>query len=236
VKKLLWSMIVSCHCWAQTGAPTPGQINGRLLDDLSGDGFVHGCNLENGQRRVVCTMDHPNTIVPPEKPRQGPIGQTISVRQLRHKIPKDAARDFQRAIKLSRAGEHQKAVAELEAAMRLDPELYSAADRMGAEYIYLGRWDKAEMAFRRTTDLEPSWWMGHYNLALALYRRGDLGGAEKSMRRALLLSSENAMIHLALGAMLVKREETRAEGITELRLAAPTMADARQALRDLGTR
>jgi Flp pilus assembly protein TadD len=53
---------------------------------------------------------------------------------------------------------------------------------------------------------------GHYNLALALYRRGDLGGAEKSMRRALLLSSENAMIHLALGAMLVQREETRAEG------------------------
>jgi tetratricopeptide (TPR) repeat protein len=234
VNKFFWSVIISWHCWAQTRTPTPAQINGGLLDDLQGDGFVHTCNIGKGQLRGVCTGDA-YTIVPPEKPRD-PIGQIISVRQLRHKIPKDAARRFQRAIKLSRAGEHAKAVTELEAAIRLDPELDSAEDRLGAEYVYLGRWDEAELAFRRTTELEPSWWMGHYNLALALYRRGDLSGAEESMRRALLSSSGNVKIRLALGAMLVKREETRAEGIRQLRLAAPTMPDARQALRDLGIR
>lgn len=235
MSKFFWLVIISWNCWAQTRTLTPEQINDELLGDLRGDGFVHPCKISKGQLQVVCPVDT-YTIVPPEKPHDGPIGQVISVKQLRQKIPKDAAREFQRAIKLSRAGEHEKAVTELEAAMRLDPELYSAEDRLGAEYIYLGRWDKAEIAFRRTTELEPSWWMGHYNLALTLYRRGDLDGAEESMRRSLLSSSENAKIHLALGAMLVKREETRAEGIMELRLAAPTMADARQALRDLGTR
>jgi tetratricopeptide (TPR) repeat protein len=235
VNRLFWSVVVSFPCWAQTLTPTPDQINGTSLGDLRGDGFVHGCHFEKGQLQVVCTVD-PDIIVPPQRLHEPSIGQTISVRQLRHRVPKGAAREFQRAIKLSRAGEHEEAVTELEAAMRLDPELYSAEDRLGAEYIYLGRWDKAENAFRRTTDLEPSWWIGHYNLALALYRRGDLGGAEESMRRALLLCDEKAKIHLALGAMLVKQEETRAEGITELKLAAPTMAEARQMLRDLDTR
>jgi Tfp pilus assembly protein PilF len=235
MNRLFWLVIVTCHCCAQTHTSAPEQINSGLLEDLSGDGFVHACKAEKGQLQPRCTVD-PYTIVPPEKPQERPTGQTISVRQLRHKIPREAAREFQRAVKLSQAGEHAKAATELEAAVRRDPELSSAEDRLGIEYLYLGRWDDAELAFRRTVDLEPSWWLAHYNLALLLYSKGDFGGAENNMRRALLLSGENAQVHLALGAMLVKREETRAEGITQLKLAARTSADAKRALQDLGTR
>jgi tetratricopeptide (TPR) repeat protein len=234
VSRALWAVMVSCTCWAQTVVTMPDQRNGKSDDGLTGDGFVHGCTLGKGQFQPVCSVD-PYTTVPPDQPHEQFIGQPISVRQLRHKVPKEAAREFQRAIKLSRAGEHEKAAAALEAAVGRDPELSSAEDRLGVEYTYLGRWGEAETAFRRTVDLEPAWWMGHFNLALVLYAKGDLPGAEQSLRRALVVSSDNPKIHLILGKMLVMREETRAEGITELRFAARTMPDAKQALRDLGT-
>jgi tetratricopeptide (TPR) repeat protein len=233
MNRLFWSLIAGCHCWAQTGTPTLEQFNGRLADDLRGEGFVHDCHFEKGQLHPICTVDL-YTVVPPERPEEQSIGQMVSVRQLRHKVPKEAATEFQRAIKLSRAGKHEKAAAELEAAVRRDPELSSAEDRLGVEYVYLGRWEEAEMAFRRTVDLEPAWWMGYYNLALILYRRGDLSDAEKSLRRALALPSENPQIHLALGAMLMTREETRTEGITELRFAARTMPSVKRTLQGLG--
>jgi tetratricopeptide (TPR) repeat protein len=236
VKRLFWSVIISCHCWAQTGAPKPEpQIGRGLLDDLGYDSFAHECNYGKQQLQVTCTVD-PYTEVPREGPNERPTGQTISVRQLRHKIPKEAVREFHRAIKFSRTGEHEKAATELEAALHRDPEFSSAEDLLGIEYASLERREEAEMAFRRTIDLEPAWWMGHYNLARILYDKGDVDGAEESLRRALVCSSENPKIHLALGKLLVGREATRAEGIGELRIAAHTMADARRALRDLGAR
>jgi len=92
------------------------------------------------------------------------------------------------------------------------------------------------MAFRRLIDIEPRSWMGHYNLAITLYGKGDAAGSEQSTRRALALSTDNPRIHLLLGELLVMREQTRAEGLTELRLAARTLSDARWVLRVLSTR
>jgi tetratricopeptide (TPR) repeat protein len=235
VNRLFWVVIVGCHCWAQTEALTPRQANDRFLEDLRGDSVVRTCTPGKGQPPVVCTTN-PYGIDPPKIPQEKPAGDTISVKQLGHRIPKEAAKGFHRAIKLSRAGEHEKAAAELELAVHRDPELASAENRLGVEYAYLRRWEEAEMAFRRSVDMEPASWMGHYNLALTLYGRGDLPGAEQSARRALLFSGENPRIRLLLGELLVMREETRAEGITELRFAAHTMAVARRVLQDLGIR
>jgi tetratricopeptide (TPR) repeat protein len=235
VNRLFWVVIVGCPCWAQTEALTPRQANDRFLADLRGDSVVRTCTPGKGQPPVVCTTN-PYGIDPPEIPQEKPSGQTISVEHLGHRIPKEAAREFHHAVKLSRAGEHEKAAAELELAVHRDPELASAENQLGVEYAYLRRWEEAEMAFRRSVEVEPAWWMGHYNLALTLYGRGDLSGAEQSTRRALVFSSENPRIRLLLGELLVMQEETQAEGITELRFAARTMGVARRVLRDLGVR
>lgn len=231
MKTIFWAVIVSCHCWAQADVPT---ANRAYLEDLRGDSVVRRCPPGNSQLQVFCGADN-DGITPTEIRRQKPTGETISVRQLQHKIPKEAAKEFQRALKLSGAGEHQKAAAGLETALRRDPEFASAENQLGAEYSYLGRWEDAELAFRRVTDIEPASWMGHYNLALILYSRGDLAGAEQYTRHALALSSESPRIHLLLGELLVTRNETRAEGLAELRFAARTMSDARWVLRVLGS-
>jgi tetratricopeptide (TPR) repeat protein len=233
VNRIFWAAIIGYRCWAQADAPT--QANDGSLADLRGDSIVRTCTPGRGQPPAVC-ITTPDGMAPPEVARQKPIGETISVRQLQHKVPKEAEKEFRRATKLSRVGEHAKAAAELEAALRRDPQLSSAENQLGVEYAHLGRWEEAEMAFRRFIDMEPASWLGHYNLALTLYGGGDLPGAEQSTRRALACSGENPQIHLLLGELLVMREQTRAEGLTELRFAARTMLDARWVLRVLGTR
>lgn len=235
MNKLFWVVIAGCHCWAQKDPLTPSQVNDRLLEDLRGNTVVRPCTPGRGQPQVVCTTS-PADMAPPEMPPAKPTGETISVGQLQHKIPKEAAKAFQRAVKLSGAGEHEKAAAELESAVRRAPQLPLAVNQLGVEYSYLGRWDEAETTFRRSIELEPASWMGYYNLALILYSRGDRQGAEQTTRRALAISSETARIHLLLGELLVLRDETRAEGLTELRFAARTMSDARWVLRVLGAR
>jgi tetratricopeptide (TPR) repeat protein len=174
-------------------------------------------------------------MAPREITQKKPAGETISVSQLQHRIPKEAAKAFQRGLKFSQVGAHDKAAAELEAALRRDPQLASAENQLGVEYSYLGRWEEAEQAFRRFIGIDPNSWMGHYNLTLTLYSGGDLRGAEQSARRALALSSENPRIHLLLGELLVTSDQTRAEGFTELRVAARTLSNARWVLRVLGT-
>src|SRR5215469_9165494 len=223
VYRLLAIIMVSCHCWAQMNAPMPGQTGLRgLLDDSDMAGTLHGCHFGKDSFQLICSVD-PYTKAPREAPvQERPTGEKVSVKQLRHKISKEAARAFQRGIALSMAGKHEEAATELEAAVRRDPELSSAEDQLGLEYVYLGRWKEAETAFRRAIDLEPASWMPHYNLALTLYGAGDGHGAEESMRRALQLSNENPRIHLVLGEMLIQREETRTEGISELNFAART--------------
>ena len=231
MNRIFCAAIIGYRCWAQADALT--QANNGSLADLRGDSIVRTCTPGRGQPPAVC-ITNPDGMASPEVARQKPTGETISIRQLQHKVPKEAAKEFERATKLSRAGEHAKAAAELEAAVRRDPQLSSAENQLGVEYAYLGRWEEAEMAFRRVIDMEPASWLGHFNLALTLYSRGDLPGAEQSTRRALACSGENPRIHLLLGELLVMREQTRAEGLTELRSAARTMLDARWVLRILG--
>ncbi len=232
MNRIFWAGILACHCWAQT-QPTPARVNDRLFEELRGGGRT--CTPGTGQPKSVCITDT-GGAAPPGFTQTKPPGETVSVNQLQHKIPKDAAKAYQRAMKFSQAGEHEKAASELESALRRDAAYTAAENQLGVEYSYLGRWDESEQAFRRATDIEPAFWMGHYNLALTLYSRGDFPGAERSTRRALALSSDNARIHLLLGELLVLHDQTRAEGLTELRFAARTLSDARWVLRILDHR
>ena len=163
---------------------SPDQIQSRLLADMRGDAALD----------LQSQTDSPNSFFTPARS----AGPAISIRQLRHKVPKDALRAAARAKKLSRAGEHAKAVADLEAAIRLDPEFASAQNALGIEYGRCGRLEDAAAAFRRVIDLAPGEWAGHYNLALTMLGSGDLPRAIESARRALQLSPAEPGVKLFL--------------------------------------
>ena len=226
--KKIWiaGFLVGWICWAQgpMRLPAPGDA----AADLQGQAEWPALHPEAGWM-----LSRPSPIyVPAPAQTDRPDAQTISVEQLRHKVPNKARNSFQRAQKLAKAGKHEQAAAELEAALRLDPEFVQAYDRLAGEYRELRRFPEAEALLQKVLKLVPDSWTAHYDLGLIQLAAGNLDASEQSARRALRLSGDNAWVHMLLGYVLYLRHDTRDEGLQEVRYAARTLKEAREFLRD----
>ena len=234
MNKFLIVVLISISGWGQTALRTPLQMEADQLRDLRGDAGAELRNQWPGPPQN--TFGSAPLEIPAPRTEERPTGQTISVGQLQHKVSKEENRSFKQAMKRSTAGEHGKAAAELEKLVRQDPKLSWAYNQLGVEYALSRRFADAVGALRRSLELEPGSWQAHYNLGLVLYDMGDLPGAEQCARRALQFSSQNPQVHLFLGYLLLLREETRRQGLEEVKFAARTMAAARDLLRTVGAR
>lgn len=107
--------------------------------------------------------------------------------------------------RMTAAGHWKEAEAVLgrsEEALRLLPNFW---DHLGQVRLGLGQEGKAEEAYRRALELEPSLYKSRNNLGLILYRRGDLAGAEREFREALRLRPDYALASRNLDRILMKR-------------------------------
>ena len=162
-----------------------------------------------------------------------PSGDSISLAQLKHKAPRQAKKALLNATKLSQAGEHEKAIAQLQSAVLRDPDFIEAHDWLALEYARLNRYSDARASIQRVVDLDPNYFGGHYNLGVILVELGDLSAAERSARRAMEISGSNPLAHLLMGFLLCTRQESRAEGVRHLQYAARTLPEARNFLERL---
>jgi len=215
---------------AQTPPPTPAQVETAIEAVMRGD-----FDRSTAQAAARPPSQTPVEIQPP-RPVERPTGQTISVARLRHSIPREARKAFERAVKLSRKGDHTAAAAELKTAISRDSEYAAAHGQLGVEYGQLGRLREAEAQLRRALERDPDSWSSHYNLGLVLFRAGDLPEAERSLRRALDLSPDNLWAHLFLGYLLYQSEKTRADGLRHVEAAARSLKLAWQFLRNVQPR
>ena len=166
-----------------------------------------------------------------DSPPARPTGQSISLAQLQHRVPKEARKTFDRAKKLSKAGNHEQAAKELERAAADDPEFAAAWGELGGEYGSLKRWAEAERVLRRSLSLDANLWTVHYNLAVVQFQLGDISGAQQSARTALDYAPNDARVHLLLGLLLYQNFKTRDEGMAHLKNAAHTLKQARSLVR-----
>lgn len=160
-------------CAAQALPMSPAAMEAALMADLRGDeASSQGAEVSRQPDR--------------------PTGQSVTVGRLRHKTPKEAWKAFASAEKLSRAGDHEGAADELERALVRDPESSEAHGNLGIQYAQLGRLREAAAEFERAIALDPSS-ENHYNLALVSFQAGDVLQAERSARRAVEISGNNAL-------------------------------------------
>jgi len=171
--------------------------------------------------------------IPPPIPPERPSGGSISLAQLRHRVPKEARKLFLRAARLAKREDHAGAAKELEAAVRLDPEYAGAYEQLGIEYGELRRPSDAAVIFRRLLELSPDSVGAHCYLGMALLQMGDRGQGEEQIRRALRLSPGDARCQFLLGYLLWQQEPTRDEGLARIHEAARTLPYAKKVLRSL---
>ena len=213
-------MLTVWACWAQpTAWKTAAEAEAELEKDLHG--------LREAREPFPYEDPYENVV------RERPSGIAISVAQLQHKIPKDARKSFERAHKLSKAGDHARAAEELEAAVQRDPKFAAAYHQLGVEYGQSGRMAESEAAIRHALDLDPNSWAAHHDLGVVQFRTGDTAAAEQSARRALEQSPESASSHLLLGYLLCLRAGTWAEGLQHVQYAARSLPKAKEYLRSL---
>jgi tetratricopeptide (TPR) repeat protein len=110
------------------------------------------------------------------------------------------------------------AVAELQVAVRLNPEGAAEHRVLGQVLLLAGKSEQALPELEAAVHLNPASALAHHELATALYEQDDLAGAEKEFREAVRLDPlpEN---HYGLAACLMTMSRNE-EALAELEIAA----------------
>jgi tetratricopeptide (TPR) repeat protein len=179
---------------------------------------------------TVAPQTGPLTVRLPT-PRATPSApDTISLTQLRHPPSRKAFHAMEAAQRYSESGQTEKAVEELEKAVRISPEYADAYNNLGVQHVRMGRFEQACDEFSRAIAIAGPSTSRLCNLAYAQRQLHRLPEAIASARAALRLDAGSAQAHLILGSILAIDPGTRAESIPHLERAAETMPSARTIL------
>jgi tetratricopeptide (TPR) repeat protein len=155
---------------------------------------------------------------------------SVSVTQLRHPPSHKAFQAVASAQRFSQSGQTEKAVEELEKAIRISPEYADAYNNLAVQHMRMGRFEEAAGELAHAIEITGPNAMELSNLAYAQRQLNQIPEAVASARASLHLDSGSAQAHLILGSILAGDPRTRGEGITHLERAAETMPSARAAL------
>jgi tetratricopeptide (TPR) repeat protein len=136
------------------------QYRERIFGDSSSNGFSSSfltIFLERDEKKA------PNNA-------GGPI---VDLKQLRAKVPGKAVDEYEKALKESSKGNRDKAVEDLQRAIKLAPDFYEAQHTLGVQFLALQKYDEAEGALLRASDLSPKAAEPRINLGTLYYQRGE---------------------------------------------------------------
>jgi tetratricopeptide (TPR) repeat protein len=144
---------------------------------------------------------------------------TVSAGSLQHRVPKEARKAYERALKTAKRDgrpDVEAAAVDLQRSITIDPEFTEALGRLGFVYFRLTRFGEAAAAYRRAIALHPESAVWHSELGWALFGLKDDAGAQECARRALRLEPANASANLLLGVLLSASAENRSESLWHL--------------------
>jgi tetratricopeptide (TPR) repeat protein len=131
-----------------------------------------------------------NFDLPPESASK-PVAGTVSLWQLQHPVPTKAIRAFDKAKRHSKGRETERATAELEEAIRIDPDFREAHINLGVQYVRARRYSDALVQFETALTLGPPGAAVYSNLAWTQAALHQYAAAENSARKALAIDPNN---------------------------------------------
>jgi len=154
-------------------------------------------------------------------------GSSVSMRQLTHKVPKQAQKAFDRGEQFL-AKDDQPAAAELfRQAVALDPEFSDAYNELGAANANMGKLPEAAEQFQKAIDLVPEHRLALPNLSIVLAKMKRYHEAGQVARRALqLVPGAGPKMHYILAFGLLADHAEPQEAITNLKIASAEIPKA----------
>ncbi len=190
---------------------------------------LHG-ELVHQELVTVAPQTGPLTVRLPEGPVKPSAPGTISFTQLRHPPSRKAFQAMEAAQRYSESGQTEKAVEELEKAVRISPEYADAYNNLAVQHIRMGHFAEACEELSHAIAIAGPNSPRLTNLAYVQGQLHRFPEAIESARAALRIDPGSPQAHLILGSLLAVDARTRAESIPHLERAAETMPSARTIL------
>lgn len=148
-------------------------------------------------------------------------------------LPPEALDALERAEQLKLQGEHEEAIALLEALLQDDPGNVPALEEVADNELSLEHFDRAEVAAGRALALDDQSYTAHYILGYVQSQRGEWEAALQHLREANRLKANNPEILRCLGWAVFQAGQ-RPQGIVTLERALNLDRDSVFTLCDLG--
>ena len=187
-------------------------VNTQIVTDRSGR-FV--CNVAAGHYTV--TVEAPGYIREEQSvdildsnatefmtfrlradPRKAPAASDANA-------PPEANAEFQKAEAALAAGKIEEEIRHLEKAVAIYPRLIQAELKLGAAYMDLKQWDKAEKALRKALEIDPKAANAYFALGEVYLRQKKYDQAEKVLQDGIGIEARSAQAHLTLARVYWER-------------------------------
>jgi tetratricopeptide (TPR) repeat protein len=141
--------------------------------------------------------------------KRKPVPSTIGDPEL-----KSAAAYYNRGVDYYKKGKLERALADFNQALELDPKYASAYSGRGTVYRDKGDLDRALADYTRALELDPKYFINYYNRGIAYKQKGDLDRALADYTRALELGPKyiDAYYHRGL---VHRKKGSKAEAIAD---------------------
>jgi tetratricopeptide (TPR) repeat protein len=160
------------------------------------------------------------SIQVPAKPKPGGSSDaTVSVRQLLHKVPAEAQKEFSKGRAASIKGDQPSALDHFQKAVKLDPQFADAFNGIGMTNAALGQLPQAADQFQKAIDLVPDHPGAAANLSIVLCKLKQYHEAGEMARRALKLNPGLLKLRYVLGISLVNEGGDKVEALDNLERA-----------------
>jgi tetratricopeptide (TPR) repeat protein len=193
---------------------------------------VHGAVIHSEYVSLNSPMNH-ILVRLPEQELKRPASGLISAARLRHKVPSNARKEFEKGMVAAHKNDSAAAIGHLAKATELDPGYMEAHNNLGIQHLKAQANETALEYFQKATGLDPGAPEPHSNLALTLIRMARYSEAETAARKAVRLAGDDAAAHYYLGLALLEQQKNASEALDNLQRACERVPRARLAIADL---
>ena len=211
-KRLITALSLSICAWAQPGVTQPllsqPALTQRLPWDQTApriDSGLPGLPEDSPQTNETNMIFYNNPRgLPPQ--RVMPVPSAVSVEELQHPLSGKALKMMRRAANFAAMGRHDKAIEQLQAALKEPSAVPYAHSLLGQEYLKTNQVPVAIPELEEAVKLLPHNVANHSNLGYALFLTGDLDAGEREVRQALALDRQNSKTQHVLDQILHARK------------------------------
>lgn len=118
-------------------------------------------------------------------------------------VPKSAAELYEQALASTATGDTDKAISQLQQAVKLHPAFALAFNQLGVQYLKRGQLDQAAAALQKALKLSPEAYEPQLNFGIVLLNQMKFTDAEQQFREAIKKNDTNFSPHMYLGMTLV---------------------------------